>query len=142
MEAAFTSTHLTQIAHGLILSEFAPFMISLTDFEIGKRIARGSFSELYLGLQLSTDRRARRCAHDEEAPPPSDHCLTPHNVFLDECCLPRLLDFELCAPAEPKLRPIEGRIRAVQPYAALATDVDAFRTLLWELTPAFHPPNS
>jgi hypothetical protein len=37
-----------------IPSEFAPFMISLTDFEISRQIARGSFSELYLGLKLST----------------------------------------------------------------------------------------
>jgi hypothetical protein len=37
-----------------ITSEFAPFMISLTDFGIGKRITHGSFSELRFGLRLST----------------------------------------------------------------------------------------
>jgi serine/threonine protein kinase len=60
-------------------------------------------------------------------------CLTPRNILPDECCLPTLLGFDLSAPAESKLRFIEGRARAAQRCATLATDVDAFGMLFWEV---------
>jgi hypothetical protein len=42
------------------LSEFAPFMISLTDFEIGKRIARGSLASYALICAVDGPSRTRR----------------------------------------------------------------------------------